>query len=102
VKIMVDKKTFAIGVLTLSAVMLIIANLLPTRSASATYETEHDTDYLVQTAVSPRGGDNVFVTDKRTGKMAVIMFNPARKTLELQDVQPIQAPFAKALLMKKP
>ena len=26
----------------------------------------------------------------------------ARKTLELQDVQPIQAAFAKALLMKKP
>ena len=94
---MMDKKTFAIGVLSLSALILLVANLIAPRPVSASYETEHDTDYLVQTAVGPKGGDAIYVTDKRTGKMAAFAFDPNRRTLVLQDVQPIQAAFAKLL-----
>ena len=92
---MLDKKIFAIGVLSLSAVILLVANLLSPRSASATYETTHDNDYSMVTALSVGGGDAVYVTDKRSGKMAIFVFDPARKTLVPKAVLPVQNAFAK-------
>jgi hypothetical protein len=96
---MLDKKTFAIGVLSLSALILFIANLIAPRPVHASYETIQDNDYWVQTGKAPQGGDAIFVTDKRTGKMAAFVFDPNQRRLVPLDVQPIQNAFA-ALLKK--
>jgi hypothetical protein len=92
---MLDKKTFAIGVLSLSAVILLVANLLTPRNASATYETIQDNDYSMVTATALGGGDAVFVTEKRSGKMAMFVFDPNQKKLVPKVVTPIQTGFAK-------
>jgi hypothetical protein len=97
---MVDKKAFTIGILSLSALILLVANLIAPRPTMASFVTEHDNDYIVVTAPSPKGGDVVYVTDKHTGKMAAVTFDTARRTLVLQDVQPVQLAFAK--LLKRP
>lgn len=93
---MVDKKTFTIGILSLSAVILLVANLLAPRPTSAAYETEHDNDYTMVIAPSTNG-DVVYLTEKRSGKMAAVTFNVGRRTLVLQDAQPVQNAFAKLL-----
>jgi hypothetical protein len=94
---MIDKKAFTIAVLSLSALILLVANLIAPRPAQATYETIQDNDYSVVTATSPKGGDAIYVTDKRSGKQAVFIFDPNRRTLVLQDVQPMQRLFIKLL-----
>jgi hypothetical protein len=91
---MMDKKTFAIGVLSLSAVILLAANFLAPRGVIAA-DTIQDNDYSMQTGRAPAGGDAVFVTDKRTGMMAVLVFNNQKKALVAADVQPIQNAFSK-------
>lgn len=95
--ITLDKKTFIIGVLSLSAVLLLVANLLAPRIASATYNTIEDPDYSLVTATAIQGGDAVYITEKRSGIMAVFVYDPNRRTLVLQDSAPIQNAFAKAL-----
>ncbi len=94
---MLDKQTFTIGILSLSAVILLAANILAPHTASTTYEAIQDNDYSMVTATAIQGGDALYVTDKRTGVMAVFTFDPARKSLVFQDAQPVQAAFAKAL-----
>jgi len=94
---MLDKKTFAIGVLSLSAIVLIVANILAPRTASATYETTHDNDYSICTSTAPGGGDAIWITEKRSGGIAVFVYNPAQKTLQPMDSQLIQTVFAKAI-----
>ncbi|MDB5293788.1 MAG: hypothetical protein JWL69_5029 [Phycisphaerales bacterium] len=90
---MMDKKTFAIGVLSLSAVILLAANFLAPRGVIAA-DSIQDNDYSMQTARSIAGGDALFVTDKRTGMMAVFIFDPQKQALINTDVQPVQNAFA--------
>jgi hypothetical protein len=96
-----DKKTFLIGVLSLSAVILLAANFLAPRGVVAS-EAIQDNDYSLQTAKAPAGGDAVYVTDKRTGLMAVFVFSPQQKALIVSDVVPVQTAFAKMKESKRP
>lgn len=96
---MLDKKTFAIGILSLSAVILLVANILAPRTARATYETIENQDFAMVTATALGGGDAIYVTEKRSGLLAVFVFDPNRKSLDVMDVEPVQAAFSK---MKKP
>jgi hypothetical protein len=94
---MLDKKTFLIGLLSLSALLLLLANILAPRVATANYETTHDNNYNIVTATAIGGGDAIYIQDKNSGIMAVYVFNPNVKTLVLMDAQPIQNVFAKAI-----
>ncbi|HWE04634.1 MAG TPA: hypothetical protein VG326_19670 [Tepidisphaeraceae bacterium] len=95
---MLDKKTFTIGVLTLSAVILAVANILAPSPVTASYNSVKDnSDFQMQTATAVGGGDALYVTEGRSGIMAVFTFDPTRKTLLLQDAQPVQNAFAKAI-----
>ena len=67
---MVDKKTFWIGILCLTAAMLLVANLMNPAPASADLVIK-DLDYQLATAGNSAGGDSLFVTDNRTGMVAV-------------------------------
>jgi len=90
-----DKKTFAIGCLSVSAVILLAANMLAPRAANATYEAIQDNDYSMVTATAIQGGDALYVTEKRSGLMAVFIFDPNVHRLTPMDVQPVQAAFSK-------
>jgi hypothetical protein len=78
---MVDKKTFILGVLSLSALILVVANILAPRGVIAA-DTIKDNDYQLQTGLINTGGDALYVTDNRSGMMAAFTFNRTRGTLE--------------------
>ncbi len=83
-----DKNTFAIGTLSITALLLLLINLVPmTNTARA--DVIKDRDYQAVTAAIRQGGDGLFVIDNRTGKIGVFAYDNARKaiaTLDIQDV----------------
>ena len=99
---MLDKKTFVIGILSLSAVILVAANILMPHLADASYNTIKDNDYSMVTATAQQGGDVLYVTESRSGKMAALAYSPATHKLELLGMKPVQDAFAKALAASGP
>lgn len=91
-KINVDNKTFAIGVLTLSAVILFIACINKPQPVQAG-EVIKDRDYQALTARVAAGDEALYLTDNRTGMMAVFVYNPTRKTVEPMAVKPVTDAF---------
>ena len=75
-----DKKTFAIGILSLSAVALLVANLIHVPPAKAAMAIK-DRDYQAVTAHVSKGGEALYLTDNRTGKMAVFVYDPNRRAV---------------------
>ena len=90
---MIDKKSFTIGVLCLTAVMLLVANLLMPEPAMAEVAVK-DRDYTAVTGRTTKGGDALFLTDNRTGMMAVFVFDPNGRTLRALDVKPVTEAFS--------
>ena len=72
---MIDKKTFTIGVLCVTAVVLFAANLMLPQPADAAVAVK-DRDYTAVTGRTAKGGDALFLTDNRTGMMAVFVYRP--------------------------
>ncbi|HZL35284.1 MAG TPA: hypothetical protein VFC78_08235 [Tepidisphaeraceae bacterium] len=93
---MLDKKSFYIGLLSLSAVILLVANILAPRPVTAS-ETIQTNDYALVTGKALQGGEALYVTDKQTGLMAVFIFDPNRRALVEKQVLPVQNAFAKIL-----
>ena len=90
---MIDKKTFTIGVLTLTAVVLLAANLMLPTPAVAEVAVK-DRDYTAVTGRTTKGGDALFLTDNRTGMMAVFVYDPNGRTLRALDVRSVSEAFA--------
>ncbi len=65
-----DRKTFAIGILTLTAVILFIGQFLPVRTAIAN-DSIGDRDYQLVTVRTQQGGDALYVFQRRSGIVAV-------------------------------
>jgi hypothetical protein len=91
-----DKKTFSIGILSLTAVMLVVANLLTPTRVQADFAVK-DRSYQVVTAKQQAGDEALYVLDNQSGLMAAFSYDPGRKALVLGAVAPIQAAFAGAL-----
>ena len=75
-----DKKHFTIGVLSLSAVMLLAANLIQPRIAEAAFVVK-DNDYTAVTARTNKGGEALYILDNRTGMMVVMTYDVNRKAV---------------------
>ena len=88
-----DKKTFTIGVLSLSAVILFVANLLMPPRAAANF-TVKDRDYQMITAQIAANDEGLYVLDSRSGNMVLFTYNPNTKTLVPKDMKPIMNAFA--------
>ena len=73
-----DKKTFTIGVLSLSALVLLVANLIQPRVAEAGLVVK-DNEYTAVTARVARGGEALYILDNRSGLMAVVAYDISRK-----------------------
>jgi hypothetical protein len=91
---MLDKKTFVIGVLSLSAVVLTAANLLQPRVAEASFVVK-DNDYTAVTARVNKGGEALYILDNRTGNMAVLNFEPGKGIVQIGTPKPVMDAFKK-------
>ena len=84
-----DRKTFAIGILTLTAVILFIGQFLPVRTAVAG-DTVGDRDYQVVTARVQQGGDAVYIFQRRSGIVAVFSWDANDRRIKLRAVRSVQ------------
>jgi hypothetical protein len=89
----VDKRTFALGVLTLSAVILLVANILAPRGAVAMTTVFDKETYQMQTGRVSNGGEALYVTDNRTGMMGVFVYDPNRHSVVLVARRPVMDAF---------
>ena len=94
-----DKKTFTIGILSLTGVMLFVANLLVPSRAQADFAVK-DRNYQAVTARQQAGDEALYVLDNQSGLMAVFSYDPSRKALVARQIAPIQNAFAGALPLR--
>ena len=84
-----DRKTFAIGILTLTAVILFIGQFLPVRTALAN-DSVGDRDYQLVTARTQQGGDALYIFQRRSGIVAVFNWDPNDRRIKLRAVRSVQ------------
>jgi hypothetical protein len=73
-----DKNSFAIGILSLTATLLLVANYFAPSAANASL-TIKDRDFSMVTARTQRGGDALYLLDNRSGKVAIYSYDPSSK-----------------------
>lgn len=88
----VDKKTFAIGLLSLTAIALLFGNLGAPQPAEAA-QIVKGRDYQMITARTQQGDDGLYVVENRTGLMAVFLYNLKGQRVEPIVVKPIMDAF---------
>ena len=81
-----DRKSFLVGVLTLSAAILTIGHLQITPVARAA-ETIVDDDYQLVTARVRKGDDGIYVLHRRKNLVALFTWDPAKKGVVVSDVK---------------
>ena len=87
-----DSKSYAIGILFLTAVVLFVAQFMPVQPAVAA-EAVRERDYSVVTTRSTAGGDSLYVADNRTGVVAVFTWDPGRRGVQIRDARLISDAF---------
>ena len=91
-----NKQTYTIGILSIAALILFVANLMMPASAHGGFVMK-DRDYQLITARQQVGDEAIYVLDSRTGLMAVFNYDPGRKAIVLRQVRAVQDAFAGAL-----
>ena len=86
-----DSKTYGIGILTLTAVALLIANLFAPRQAVGIEAVSND-DMQAVTARYGQGGDAVYLLDNSSGKLAVFTLDK-QAGLRLRAVADVETAF---------
>ena len=89
-----DSKTYGIGILTLTGVALLLANLFAPRPAAAIESVSNDQAQAV-TCRSAQGGDALYLLDQSSGKLAVFTVN-TRSGLKLMTVVDVESGFRAA------
>ena len=87
-----DKKTYSIGILSITGLILAIANCLPMRTAQAA-EAIKERDFTVVTSRINQGGEALYICDNRTGQMAVFTWEAAARQIRLRDLKPVAEMF---------
>lgn len=86
-----DSKTYGIGILTLTATALLIANLFAPTPVIGEEAVAND-DMQAVTARTVKGGDALYLLDNNTGKLAVFVVDP-RQGLQLLTVEDVETGF---------
>lgn len=81
-----DKKSFLVGVLTLSAAILTVGHLQINSIAHAA-EAIIDDDYQLVTAKVRKGDEGVYILHKRKNLIALFTWDASRKGVVVSDVQ---------------
>lgn len=84
-----DRKTFAIGILSVTAVMLFIGQFLPVRTAVAG-DSVGDRDYQLSTARTQQGGEALYIFQRRSGLVAVFNWDPSERRVKLRAIRSVQ------------
>lgn len=84
---MFDRKSFFIGVLTLSAAILCVGHFQLTTPVALANETVIDADYQLVTARINKGDDGIYVLHKRKNLVALFTWDPVKKTVAPRDVK---------------
>lgn len=87
-----NRQNWLIGILCLSAAVLLAANLWPVDQAQASVSVK-DRDYQVVTARVQTGGDGLYILDNRTGMLGVFTYDPASRRLAARASRPIMDAF---------
>jgi hypothetical protein len=87
-----DNKTFGIGILSLTALVLVVGNCLVPPKASAELSISGQ-GYSVVTAKVQNGGDGVYILDNRTGRFAVFTYDNGSRRLEPRTVRTLTDAF---------
>lgn len=82
-----------IVILSLTAVILLLLNYIGSRPAEAQVAVK-DRTYQVVTARIQSGGEALYVTDNRTGMIAVFSYDPASRQVALRAVGHVADAFA--------
>lgn len=90
-----DKKTLTIVLLSLSATVLLMTNLLmPTRTVVAD-EVIKDRDYQVMTAKWEANDEALIILDNRSGQMAAFIYDANARGLVVRAVAPVMNAFGR-------
>ena len=88
-----NRQTFGIGILSLTALVLLMANYFMPPPAMA-MDTVQNRDFQMSTSRLASGGDSLFVLDNRTGTIAVFVYDPTAKRMVPRATRPIADIFA--------
>jgi hypothetical protein len=84
----------AIRVLIVTAVLLLVAIVTVSRTATAEgVVTIKDGDFVVATHRVSGGGDALYIADTRLGAIGVFSYDPSARELVLRDVRAISDTF---------
>jgi hypothetical protein len=97
----VDKKSFALGVLSLSAMILFVAHLMLPEPAAASVAVK-ERDYTAVTGRTTKGGEALYLTDNRTGLLGVFVFDPGKRAIEAVKVRAVSDAFAGRAVADEP
>jgi len=89
-----DSKTYGIGILTLTAVALLLANFFAPRQVVG-IESVANGDMQAVTCHASQGGDALYLLDQGSGKLAVFTVTP-RAGLRLMTVVDVESGFREA------
>jgi hypothetical protein len=87
-----DSRSYGIGILFVTAIVLLVAQFVPVPPAVAGTAVR-ERDYSVATARSVAGGDAVYIADNRTGMIAVFTWDASRRMVVVRDAKPIAEAF---------
>jgi hypothetical protein len=88
------RQIYAIGILSVTALILTIANLMPLPRADAQVSIK-DRDLTAVTAKAQTGGDALYILDNRSGLVAVFTFDAGSRSLKPQAVRPVTHAFGR-------
>jgi hypothetical protein len=77
-----EKKSFTIGILSLTAVILVMANYFASPQSARADLTIKDRDFGMVTARTQASGDALYILDNRSGRVAVFSYDPSTRTLQ--------------------
>jgi hypothetical protein len=86
-----NKQIIGISILSITAIMLLVANLMPQQAQGIV--SVRDRDYQMVTTRMQQGGEGLYILDTRTGQIAVFTYNNASRSLEARAVRPVTDAF---------
>jgi hypothetical protein len=89
-----DKKTFWIGILSLTATLLLMGNYFAPQPVLATTSVK-DRDFSMVTANTQTGGESLYVLDNRSGRIAVYSYDPSSHQLRTRGAGAMTNLFAR-------
>jgi len=87
-----DKKTYGIGILSVTAALLFVANFMPIKTVQAA-DAVKERDFTVVTSRITQGGEALYICDNRTGLMAVFTWEAAKRQIMLRDLRKVDELF---------